>query len=106
MTTLGRGLGAALCLATLACGVAFEGDGAAPAEAGGPVGERAHERFQTANVELLNLLSAAADAGEDVASYQARLGPIVQTSITDMASAAEALEALVTEARAEFQITR
>ena len=37
---------------------------------------------------------------------RARLGPIVQTSITDMASAAEALEALVTEARAEFQITR
>ena len=105
MTTLGRGIGAALCLATLACGVAIE-DGAAPAEAGGPVGERAHERFQTANVELLNLLSAAADAGEDVASYQARLGPIVQTSITDMASAAAALEALVTEARAEFQITR
>ena len=105
MTTLGRGIGAALCLATLACGVAFE-DGAAPAEAGGPVGERAHERFQTANVELLNLLFAAADAGEDVASYQARLGPIVQTSITDMAAAAEALEALVTEARAEFPITR
>ena len=34
MTTLGRGIGAALCLATLACGVASEGDGAAPAEAG------------------------------------------------------------------------
>jgi len=100
------GLGVALCLATLACG-------GSPGEAGETrpatqeaVGERAHERFQTANVELLNLLSAASDAGEDIAGYQARLGPIVQTGITDMAAAAEALEALVAEARAEFESER
>ncbi|MBQ91037.1 MAG: hypothetical protein CL441_06405 [Acidimicrobiaceae bacterium] len=99
------GCGAVLCLVVWGCGAATD-EGPEPAAGSEAVGERAHERFQTANVELLNLLSAAADAGEDIASFQARLGPIVQTSVTDMAAAAEALEALVAEARSEFDSGR
>ena len=87
-----------------ACGAAvgeeaMAGDAAPTATEPGP---RPHERFQTANVELMWLLTDAARSGVDISAYQARLGPIVSTGITDMARAADDLEALVAEARAEF----
>ena len=96
-------IAAPLLLAALTgCGGGEPGNGGPSSPAAAEEGPPAHERFQNANTALLNVLTEASRAGADISEFQARLGPIVQTSISDMATAADDMETLVEDARAAF----
>ena len=57
----------------------------------------AHERFQKANAEALQLMIAAAQRELEIAEFQVRISAATMSSMRSMSSAADAMEQVVAD---------